>query len=61
LDRLLPLVQNYLTGGYTWVKYHIPEEKVRKRNQVIRESSQALWQYAQSIIDQARKKGYLER
>jgi len=61
LDRLLPLVQNYLTGGYTWVKYHIPEEKVRRGNQVIRESSQALWQYAQSIIDQARKKGYLER
>jgi putative hydrolase of HD superfamily len=61
LDRLLPLVQNYLTGGYTWVKYHIPEEKVRKRNQVIIESSQELWQYAQSIIDQAKEKGYFEK
>lgn len=61
LDRLLPLVQNYLTGGYTWVKYHIPEEKVRKRNQVIIESSQDLWQYAQSIIDQAKEKGYFEK
>ena len=61
LDRLLPLVQNYLTGGYTWVKYHIPEEKVRKRNQVIIESSRNLWEYAQTIIDQAKKKGYFEK
>lgn len=61
LDRLLPLVQNYLTGGYTWVNYHIPEEKVRKRNQVIIESSHDLWQYAQSIIDQAKEKGYFEK
>lgn len=61
LDRLLPLVQNYLTGGYTWVKYHIPEEKVWKRNQVISDSSQVLWQYAQSIIDQAKEKGYFEK
>lgn len=61
LDRLLPLVQNYLTGGYTWVKYHIPEEKVRKRNQVIIESSRNLWEYAQTIIDQAKEKGYFEK
>lgn len=60
LDRLLPLVQNYLTGGYTWVKYHIPEEKVRQRNQVISESSYELWKYAQKIIDQARDKGYFK-
>lgn len=61
LDRLLPLVQNYFTGGYTWVKYHIPEEKVRKRNQVIIESSRNLWEYAQTIIDQAKEKGYFEK
>ena len=61
LDRLLPLVQNYLTGGYTWVKFHIPEEKVRKRNQVIIESSRNLWEYAQTIIDQAKEKGYFEK
>jgi putative hydrolase of HD superfamily len=61
LDRLLPIVQNYLTGGYTWVKYHIPEEKVRKRNQVIIESSRNLWEYAQTIIDQAKEKGYFEK
>jgi putative hydrolase of HD superfamily len=61
LDRLLPLVQNYLTGGYTWVKYHIPEEKVRKRNQVIIESSRNLWEYAQTIIDQDKEKGYFEK
>lgn len=61
LDRLLPLAQNYLTGGYTWVKYHIPEEKVRKRNQVISDSSQVLWQYGQRIIDQAREKGYFDK
>jgi len=61
MDRLLPLAQNYLTGGYTWVKYKIPEEKVRKRTQVISDSSQALWKYAESIIDEARKKGYFEK
>lgn len=61
LDRLLPLVQNFATGGYTWVKYHIPEAKVRERNQVIADSSPSLWELAQSVIEQARAKGYFDK
>ncbi|MGR6836059.1 HD domain-containing protein [Syntrophomonas erecta] len=61
LDRLLPLAQNYATGGYTWKKYHISRDKVIQRNQVIQESSTRLWKYAQSIIDEASTRGYFSR
>ncbi len=59
LDRLQPLILNTYTDGYTWKKHDIDSSKVRKRNEKIAHTSQTLWEYAKSLIDQAIHKGDL--
>jgi putative hydrolase of HD superfamily len=60
LDRLQPMIHNYLTEGHTWKKHGVTARKVRERNAVIAEGSPALWRFAERLIDSAVKKGYLE-
>jgi putative hydrolase of HD superfamily len=59
LDRLLPLLLNYHTQGRSWKEHGITAEQVRERNRLIREGSDQLWSFAQSIIDDSISKGYL--
>jgi len=59
LDRLMPLLHNYHTGGKSWQEHGITREQVISRNAGIREGSEALWAYAKSIIDESVTKGYL--
>jgi putative hydrolase of HD superfamily len=59
LDRFQPLLHNYLTEGVAWKKHGIQKSQVIERNKHIAEGSQALWDYAQVIIDDSVVKGYL--
>ncbi len=61
LDRLQPLLLNYLTEGKSWQAHGINSEQVLKRNRHIGDSSPALWAYAEGIIEDAVAKGYLAR
>lgn len=59
MDRLMPLLHNYIAEGGTWKEYGISSDQVLARNAPIRKSSEALWQFAQSIIADAVARGYL--
>jgi putative hydrolase of HD superfamily len=50
LDRIEPILQNYLTQGITWRELHVSLEKVLETNQHIQEGSEELWNYIKSII-----------
>lgn len=59
LDRLMPMLHNYLNRGGNWQEYSITQSQVRTRNGPIQEGSQALWQIAAQIIEQGLAQGYL--
>lgn len=60
LDRLQPMMHNYLTEGHTWQKHGITARQVRARNRTIAEGSEALWRFAEGLIQDAVEKGYLQ-
>lgn len=58
LDRLQPMLFNYLNEGETWRKHGITSERVLSYNQHIAEGSEALWDFAKDLIQRAVEKGY---
>jgi putative hydrolase of HD superfamily len=61
LDRLEPLMQNYHDEGHTWKKHSIPSEKVLALNSKMEKGSAVIWDYAKSMIEDAVRRGYLDR
>lgn len=59
LDRLQPLLHNYWTQGGTWKQHDITQDKVMTRNQVIASGSPILWEFAESLIQDAVDQGFL--
>jgi putative hydrolases of HD superfamily len=60
LDRLHPMLNNYYTEGSSWKKHHVKASQVFERNEHMKEGSPLLWEFAQEIIKDSIKKGYLE-
>ncbi len=61
LDRLHPMLHNVQTEGASWRKHGITSDLVLARNRTMAEGSTELWEYAQAMIEEAVRKGYLER
>ncbi|NLX65032.1 MAG: HD domain-containing protein [Clostridiaceae bacterium] len=59
LDRLQPVLLNYLNKGGTWQEYNIKKEQVIKRIGQIEEGAPGLWEFVSWLIDDAVAKGYL--
>ena len=59
IDRLQPLLTNYFTQGDTWKESGVIQEQVIARNQLIGLSSPQLWAYAQELIKDAVRQGFL--
>lgn len=59
VDRVLPLFQNFNSGGKVWVKNKIKKSQVLKRMQPIKDGSEALWQASLQIMNQAIQNGYI--
>jgi putative hydrolases of HD superfamily len=59
LDRLMPLMHNYYSKGKTWKEHNVHKNQVIDRNRHIRHGSEALWDFARSLIEDAVAKGYL--
>lgn len=59
IDRLHPMLLNYLAGGKTWQKHGVVATQVRAINQKIDHGSSTLWEYAQFLIHEAIKGGVL--
>ncbi|NLG89033.1 MAG: HD domain-containing protein [Clostridiaceae bacterium] len=61
LDRLQPVLLNYTADGLSWKKHGISLSQVIERNQLMKNGSEKLWDYARPIIEDAVKKGYLKK
>ncbi len=59
IDRILPLMQNYLNGGKTWERHGIVFEQVYQHNRGIAGTHPELWRHVESIILSARAEGIL--
>ena len=58
-DRLEPIMQNYITEGYTWRNNNINYDMVIKNNMHIKEGSREIWEFVLKLLDKAVEKGYL--
>jgi putative hydrolases of HD superfamily len=61
LDRFIPQLHNYHTGGKSWAEHGITADRVLERNAGMAEGSLKLWECAQSLLDDAVAKGFLPR
>ena len=60
IDSLLPLLQTTANKGAFWVKFGIRREQVLDAKRCIADSSLALWELAQTLIDEAHERGVLK-
>ena len=59
LDRLQPMLHNLHTEGAMWRAHGVTAADVLARNAVMARGSPALWEYAQALVHDAVKKGWL--
>ena len=59
LDRLQPLLLNYVNEGFGWQRHGVRAEQVRALNRVIEDGAPKLWRFASELIDDAVRRGYL--
>ena len=60
-DRLEPLIQNYLTEGYTWKTNNITYDMIIENNKHIEKGSKEIWKFVLKLLDKALEKGYLNK
>ena len=60
MDRIGPVMQNYLDEGYAWKKHGVTAKRVRAANSQIEKGSDTLWNYAKGLIDDAVARGYIK-
>jgi putative hydrolase of HD superfamily len=61
MDRLQPLLLNFGYGGGTWKSPGVTDQVVLERKSVIQDGSQALWDYAQTLIRTGAENGWVAR
>ena len=59
LDRLHPLLHNIYSQGRMWHHHGITSDRVLKRNQPLFSETPALWQFAEELIRESVRRGYL--
>jgi putative hydrolase of HD superfamily len=59
LDRIQPLVHNFMTEGRQWRVHGVRSHQVRARMRPVREGAPRLWRFAEALIDQSVARGYL--
>jgi putative hydrolase of HD superfamily len=60
IDSLLPLLQTTANGGAFWREHGITRDQVVGAKRCIADSSQALWELAQALIDEFYQRGVLK-
>lgn len=59
LDRLQPIMNNFATLGGTWKPHNVTADKVLKLVARIRAGAPALGDYAENLVHEAVRRGYL--
>jgi putative hydrolases of HD superfamily len=60
LDRLMPLLQNYLNAGRVWQANNVTVGQIRQRMAPIAESSAVLSEVVEQVLTDALARGYLD-
>ena len=50
IDRLMPVLHNYFTGGRSWREHNITQEQALAKNRKIADGARELWEVARSLI-----------
>jgi putative hydrolase of HD superfamily len=58
MDRLQPLLLNWMAKGGTWRTPGVTADDVRSRKAVIGEASAALWEAGRHLIDEGERRGW---
>lgn len=59
LDRLMPMIHNFLNNGAAWKKNRVSIEQIRQRTAAIPESSTRLGQFAECLLAVSLDRGYI--
>lgn len=59
VDRLQPMIHNYVTEGRAWLEHGVTRGQVLGRNHVIGDGAPDLWEYAERMVDDAVERGFL--
>ncbi len=59
IDRLQPMLLNYLGRGAAWREHGITADQVRRINRPIADGAPRLWEFAGRLIDDAVRRGWL--
>lgn len=60
IDRLQPLLNNYVTKGHTWQR-GVTYDQVYERMEMIEKASPELWQVVNDILNRSVELGYLKK
>lgn len=61
MDRFEPLLQNTSNNGGTWVEYNVGYQQVYDKKIAIKNGSEVIWDYAESLLEESVEKGILKR
>ena len=59
LDRLQPMLLNYFNGGPGWQEHGVTARQVRTVNACMEQGSPELWDFAQQMVTDAVRRGFL--
>lgn len=60
IDRIQPLINNYMTNGHTWKEGDVHAPQIYKRMDIIRTTTPALWPIVEGIINTSIETGILK-
>lgn len=60
IDRLQPLILNYMTNGHTWKMGDVHSTQIYKRMDIIRTATPELWHIVEGIINTSIEAGILK-
>ncbi len=60
LDRFMPMLHNYHTGGRSWREHGVMSSQVLERNRPIEDGSDELWRYARAMVAEAVASGKVD-
>ena len=58
IDRLAAILPNFLNRGGSWAEHGISKERVLKRNEIIAQGSETLWEFVVALVEEAETQGY---
>lgn len=60
IDRIQPLILNYMTNGHTWKEGNVHSTQIYKRMDIIRTATPELWHIVEGIINTSIQAGILK-